>query len=430
VSEGKAQTGEAGQTLGQTGRSAPTPSLVEADLPVCPEPLRSGSASPARSVLALSLGHGMSDFYPGFLASVLPYLIAKLSLSLTLGGALVSLESFATSLIQPVLGYMSDVRRPRPWAAWGLVMASVLLCLLGFAPNVLAVGVLIVLGGLGVALYHPQGAAMATRVSKGRAGAAMSIFATGGSIGYALGPLVAVFVIEGWGLESLVFLALPGVLTGLLIYRVLQAPLAEQARQRGHVSLRASMAGTGGRLAWLLATMTLRSAALSGVSTMLPIYLQAKGLSLIIGGSAVFLFRLAGGVGVFFGGPLSDRLGRKRVLVASFLLALPFLHLFFNSDGIWRMGSLAMASALLTSSTPVNTVMAQEVTPKTAGIASGLMMGVGWALGSLSVVVIGYSADRVGIEAALPTIALVLVAAGLVLAVLIPYRREPQPALA
>ena len=376
------------------------------------------------AILTLALGHGAADFYPGFLASVLPYLIVKLGLSLALAGALVSLESFATSLIQPVLGYLSDVRRPRPWAAWGLVMAAVLLSLVGLAPNAWALAAVIVLGGLGVAFYHPQGASLATRLSRGRAGTAMSLFATGGSIGYALGPLVAVYIVEGWGLASLAFLALPGLVVALLIYRVMQRPLAEQARSQGSVSLRTSLAGSGGRLAWLLATMTLRSAALSGVSTMLPIYLIAKGLTPVAGGTALFVFRLAGGVGVFFGGPLSDRLGRKNVLAASFALALPFLYMFFHSDGTVAMLHLALASAVLTSSTPVNTVMAQEVTPKTAGIASGLMMGVGWALGSTSVAVIGFLADRYGIEAVLPVAALSLVLVGLLLAVLIPYKQE------
>ena len=378
----------------------------------------------AGAILTLSLGHGTADFYPGFLASVLPYLITKLSLSLTVAGSLVSLESMATSLIQPVLGYIADTRQPRPWAAWGVAMAAVLLSLVGLAPNVPALAALIILGGLGVALYHPQGAAMATVLSRGRAGTAMSLFATGGSIGYALGPLIAVCIIESWNLESLAILALPGIAVAWLIRRVLQRPLAEQARSRSHVSLRASLAGTGSRLAWLLATMTLRSAILSGVSTMLPIYLEAKGLSLVLGGTAVFILRLAGGVGVFFGGPLSDRFGRKAVLVASFAFTLPFLYMFFHSEGIARMAHLALASAVLTSSTPVNTVMAQEVTPKTAGIASGLMMGVGWALGSLSIAIIGFLADRFGIEAVLPVVALSLLFVGLLLAMLIPYRQK------
>ena len=376
------------------------------------------------AILTLALGHGTADFYPGFLASVLPYLITKLSLSLTLAGSLVSLESMATSLIQPVLGYIADARRPRPWAAWGVAMAAILFSLVGLAPSVPALAALIILGGLGVALYHPQGASMTTALSRGRAGTAMSFFATGGSIGYALGPLVAVFIIEGWNLESLAILALPGIAVAVLIHRVLQRPLAEQARSRSHISLRASLAGIGSRLAWLLATMTLRSAILSGISTMLPIYLEAKGLSLVLGSTSVFILRLAGGVGVFFGGPFSDRFGRKAVLVASFAFTLPFLYMFFHSEGIARMAYLAVASAILTSSTPVNTVMAQEVTPKMAGIASGLMMGVGWALGSLSIAIIGFFADRSGIEAVLPVAVLSLLLVGLLLATLIPYKQK------
>jgi len=381
-------------------------------------------------MLAYGLGHGTADFYPGFLASILPYLMTKLGFSLTVAGGLATMETFATSLIQPALGYVSDMRRPRPWAALGIAMAAVLYSLLGLASSTLAVALLIFVGGIGVALYHPQGAALASRVSRGKAGLAMSIFSTGGSIGYALSPLLAVAIVERWGLPYLLGLGVPGLIVALVIYRVMRRPLAEQARRADTTSLREALGGAGGRLLWLLGTMSLRSAVLSGVSTMLPMYLIAKGMPEAAGGTALFIFRLAGGVGVFFGGPISDRIGRKAFMIASFALALPFMYLFFQAEGALRWWLLAVASAIVSSSTPVNTVMAQEAAPKTAGIASGLMMGAGWALGSLAVSVIGYLADRSSIEAVLPTAAVVLILAGLLLCALLPERRAPLAAIA
>ncbi|MHB0878510.1 MAG: MFS transporter [Anaerolineae bacterium] len=386
--------------------------------------------SPLSTMLAFGLGHGTADFYPGFLASILPYLMVKLGFSLTLAGGLASLETFATSLIQPLLGYVSDMRRPRPWAAWGIALAAILYSLLGLAPSTALVAFLIVAGGIGVALYHPQGASLATRVSRGKAGLAMSLFATGGSVGYALGPLLAVVIVERWGLPNLIYLCVPGLIVAVVIHRVMQQPLAEQAARPAATSLRNALKGAGSRLLWLLGTMTLRSAALSGISAMLPIYLIAKGMPEAAGGTALFIFRLAGGVGVFFGGPLSDRFGRKTVMIASFALTLPFIYLFFRSDGLARWGLLALASAILTSSTPVNTVMAQEATPKTAAIASGLMMGVGWSLGSLSVFVIGYLADRSSIVAVLPVAAVILILVGLMLSILLPEKRRAPAAAA
>ena len=112
---------------------------------------RTSEQSRVRSVLALALGHASADFYPGYLPTVLPYLIAKLGFSLTVAGGLASLQSFSTSLIQPVLGYLVDARHPRPYAAWGLVIAAVLFSLLGLAPNVAFLALFITVGGLGVA---------------------------------------------------------------------------------------------------------------------------------------------------------------------------------------------------------------------------------------------------------------------------------------
>ncbi|MGI6207455.1 MAG: MFS transporter [Anaerolineae bacterium] len=378
------------------------------------------SSGRMRAVLTLAFGHASADFYPGYLPTVLPYLIAKLGFSLTVAGGLASLQSFATSLIQPLLGYLVDARQPRPYAAWGLVIAAILFSLMGLVPNGWVLAALIVVGGLGVALYHPQGAAMAAMLSGGKAGTAMSLFATGGSIGHALGPVVAVFVVESWGLESLVVLSVPGLAVAWLVNRSMRVPLAEMATVRRSVSLRGAFDGAGAGLLLLLAVMTLRSAASVGISTMLPVYLEAKGLAIAIGATAIFVFRLAGAVGVLFGGPLSDRFGRPVVMWGSFALSLPFFYLFFSSQGLVQLVYLALASAVLTASTPVNTVMAQETIPRTAAIASGLMMGVGWALGSLSVFLIGFLADRTSIEAALPATIMVLVIVGLVLAFLVP----------
>jgi len=395
-------------------------------------PASGGRTSRARfgSILALAVGHATVDFYPGSLASILPYLITKLGLSLTAAGSLATLQSFATSLVQPVFGYVIDSGRPRPWGAWAVAAAAVFFSLLGLAPNALVLATLIVLGGLGVALYHPQGASMATRLGGRRSGLAMSLFGTGGSIGHSLGPLVAVFLVESRGLESLVVLALPGLLVAVFIHRALQVPLVELDNGGQRLAIRASLTGYWRHILLLLAIVMVRSGVAMGVGTMLPIYLEAKGLSLVIGGTAIFVFRIAGSVGMFFGGALSDQLGRKRVMIASFAMALPFTYLFFNSDGLMRMVHLALASAVLTSSTPVNTVIAQEVMPKAAAVACGLMIGLGWALGSISVTFIGFFADLYGIEAVLPLATVGLVVAGLFLTLWLPREKETQASAA
>lgn len=383
---------------------------------------RTSEQSRVRSVLALALGHASADFYPGYLPTVLPYLIAKLGFSLTVAGGLASLQSFSTSLIQPVLGYLVDARHPRPYAAWGLVIAAVLFSLLGLAPNVAFLALFITVGGLGVALYHPQGAAMSALLAQGRAGTAMSVFSTGGSIGHALGPLVAVMVVEQWGLESLIVLALPGLAVAWLVHKSMKSPLEQMAFNRKAVSLRAAVAGAGPHLVLLLGVMTLRSAATVGVSTMLPIYLESKGLAIALGATAIVVYRLAGAVGTLLGGPLSDKVGRRLVIWGSFAVALPFVYLFFQTDGIVGFVYLAIGSAVMTASAPVNTVMAQEVIPRTAAVASGLMMGVGWALGSLSVFLIGFLADRGSIQTALPAVTLSFMALGLLLSLFLPKR--------
>jgi FSR family fosmidomycin resistance protein-like MFS transporter len=365
-----------------------------------------------RPVLALSLGHALVDFYPGYLASLLPYLIAKLGLSLTVAGAMASLESMATSLVQPLLGYFADSGKPRPWTAIGLAVAAMALSLMVFAPSAWALAALITVGGLGVALYHPQGAALAAALLPSQASTALAFFSTGGSIGHALGPLVAVIFAERWGLESVCLLALPGLCTAWFVYRALKQPLGSAAACRAPaLSLRASFVGCGGWLLLLLLIMTLRAAVSMSVSTMLPLYLMARGGSAAGGGAAIFLFRAAAAIGVFVGGPLADRAGHRAVFLGSFLLPLPCFALFFGGHPAGML-ALGVGAAVMATSTSVNTVLAQQAMPRNQAMASGLMIGVGWALGSLSVTAIGFMADRLGILLALPIATFALTAAG------------------
>jgi len=355
----------------------------------------------------LALGHAVDDFYPSFLAPLLPLFVEKLGLSLALAGGLATLQGFTTSLVQPIFGYFADrVQRPT-LVAWGILASAVFTSLWGLAPTGTSLVLLVVLGGLGVALFHPVAGALAGQVTRGhgRKGLGMSLFVTGGSVGYGLGPLVAVALASRWGLPAIAVAGLPGVVVAGFLYRRLSVDFARglpgRATSIKRASLRDLLLKQLSHLLLLTLVVMLRAALLVSIGTFLPLYLSLQGFPLLLGGLAVSVFRVTGALGGLVGGPLSDRIGRRQVLFLSFALALPFLWLFFRSDGWGAMGLLAAAGVILASSTPVNILIAQEAAPGNPSMASGLMMGFAWGLGGLAGTGVGWWGDRVGLPTAL-----------------------------
>ena len=360
----------------------------------------------AWSVL-LGLGHAVDDFYPSFLAPLLPLFVEKLGLSLTLAGALATLQGFTTSLVQPLFGYLADRDRRPALAAWGMLASAIFTSLWGLAPNRASLILLVVLGGLGVAFFHPVAGGLAAQVARGqrRKGLAMSLFVTGGSVGYGLGPLVAVALASRWGLPAIALAGLPGVLMAGFLHRRLSADFPRRLPLRGFAverpSLRAVLVQQLSPLLLLTLIVMLRAALQMTMGTFLPLYLSQQGFSLVVCGLAVSVFRVTGALGGLAGGPLSDRIGRRQVLFLSFALALPFLWGFFRAEGWLALGLLAAAGVIITSSMPVSILIAHEAAPQSPSMASGLIIGFAWGVGGLGVTGVGWWADRVGLPTAL-----------------------------
>jgi FSR family fosmidomycin resistance protein-like MFS transporter len=358
-------------------------------------------------VLSLALGHAVDDFYPSFLAPLLPLFVEKLGLSLALAGGLATLQGFTTSLLQPVFGYLADrVQQPR-LAAWGMLASAIFTSLWGLAPDGASLVLLVVLAGLGVALFHPVASGLVGQLGIRQKGLAMSLFLTGGSVGYGLGPLVAVALASRWGLPAIGFAIVPGILTAALLHRFARrlpsraVPTASRSpllRGEGRLLLKQFLP-----LLPLTFVVMLRAALSITLGTFLPLYLTQQGFPLLLAGLAVTIFRIAGAVGGLVGGPLADRVGRRRILFLSFALALPFLWGVSHAEGWPALASLAAVGAIISSSAPLSVVIAQEATPDNPSMASGLMIGFAWGIGGLAVTGVGIWGDQVGLSTALST---------------------------
>ena len=351
----------------------------------------------------LTFGHLTIDSYSSFFAPLLPLLVAKLGLSLTLVGTLVALSSITSSFSQPLFGLLSD-RMRRPWfVALGPLTAAIFMSALGLAPSYGALVALLMLAGLGVAAFHPQAAALAAEATARRS-ISMAIFVTGGTLGFALGPMFAVGVVTTFGLERTWVAVVPGIAASALLLFWLGRTEAKPRQHEKPPPLRA-LRPVFRPLMLLYAATVSRSAIATGYMTFLPLYLHERGYSFSRSGAMVSLYLLCGALGGFLGGWLADRIGGRRVIAASFAGALPLFVASLFLDDRFGISCLLLGSFVLQASLPVNVVLGQELSPAHSSTISSLLMGAAWGMGALIVGPIGALADARGIHAALLALA-------------------------
>jgi FSR family fosmidomycin resistance protein-like MFS transporter len=374
------------------------------------------------TILLMASAHMMVDGYSNIYAPLLPLLVPRLDLSLAAAGTLTMLFQMAASVAQVGFGHVADRWRPRTLVMCGPVVAVSLLSFVGVASSPLMLALILIAGGLGAAAFHPPAAALAHRLGGDRRGLAMSVYITGGTLGFSLGPLMFAPFAQRFGLEWTPALAIPGLLVvGFFLTRVPAMPL--HGASAGGVSALKPYARP---LALLYAIVVLRTLTSLAFATFVPLMLTRRGYTISEAGMAVAAYLFASGVGGFLGGPAADRYGPRTVIASSLVLAVPFLVAAPFATGIWFVWLIAAGGLFLQSTLPVNVTFGQMLAPVSAATVSSLMMGFAWGTGGLSVPFVGMIADRIGIERTLAGLALVpLLAAACALR--LPERRLPGP---
>jgi FSR family fosmidomycin resistance protein-like MFS transporter len=376
----------------------------------------------------LAAGHLGTDFANGTLPALLPYFKDRFHLSYTLVALLVLAQAVSSSVVQPLFGLWSD-RRGALWLLpAGVAVAGVGIALAADAPSYGLVLALVVVSGLGIAAFHPEGSKFAAYVSGRRRASGMSAFSIGGNLGYALGPIV-VGVFVGWlGLRGGVLLALPSaVIAGALLlgYRY----LGSFAPRRGQRHPVAEGEDDVRALTLLLSVIALRSVSWFGLITFVPLWEVSLGHSKTEGNRLLALTLLAGGIGTIVAGPAADRWGRRRVLLLSLVATPPLIATFVVVGGAVGAAALALVGACVVGTFGVTQVMSQEYLPRRIGTASGLSIGLSIGLGGVGAIVLGAVADSVDLRTAMWVAAGVPVAALALAAFLPPARRarfEPE----
>lgn len=374
--------------------------------------------------------HFVVDSQANFFAPLVPLLKEKLGLSITTIGFLISCQAVSGSITQPITGVVIDRWPWLPWLAVGLIGSSIAFTAIGWVTSVYGLAAALILGGILFGLCHPDMAARAGRLSAEHAGFIVSLFVTAGRLGFAIGPLIAIFIAETMGMEHLWVFILVAVLAMAGVKLGMPAPprKKEEEKEDGRDGLIASLKHVRGPILLLFGIAIVRGTTLANLGGFLPTIFVEKGLGLWRGGMANTVIFFSGAIGVMLGGIMGDRYGKPRVITIGVGCALAGMLAFQLSSLDWAYISLAVIGAGVFVPMGVSVALAQEYLPDHRGFASSLILGGGWILAGLTAIPISLLGERIGMLNAFWTLPIVLLV-GFVLAVSL-QRQKPEPELA
>lgn len=363
-----------------------------------------GNGFDSRQVLTVAGAHLVHDTYSAFLNPLLPLIIDKLSLSLTLAGSL-TLYLRIPSLLHPLIGLWADRMDLRLLVILAPAGSAIAMSLIGMAPSYSILALLLLAAGLSSAALHVPGPVIVARVSGRRTGTGMSLWMAGGELARMIGPIFAVAAVSWLTLEGYYPVMLLGILTSVVLYaRFKRIPLRSHSRSRP-----AALGETWRVLRRLMiplaVIMLLRSLMRAALSTFLPTFVTGSGQSLWAGGTALAAVEFAGALGALAAGTLSDRIDRRKVLLVAILggplLLLLFLAIEVRGGGVVaELLVLGLTGFAAISTTPVIMAMVQEQGRDHPATANGLYMGISFAIGALGALLLGWVGDQVGLRTA------------------------------
>ena len=376
------------------------------------EPERAAPATAVAVLGAISFSHLLNDTIQSLIPAIYPLLKSAFALTFAQVGLMTLTLQLTASLLQPVVGLVTD-RRPMPYAlVIGMGFSLVGLLLLAVAPTFPALLAAAGLMGIGSSVFHPESSRVARMASGGRHGLAQSVFQVGGNIGSSFGPLLGAFLVAPRGQSSVAWCALLALAAMMVLWKIggwykwrqleMRAAIATAAAARGASS---SPAGAGPRrsvalpLVILAALIFSKYFYLAGLNSYYTFFLISKfHVSVRTAQIDLFVFLGAVAAGTILGGPIGDRFGVKYVIWISILGVLPFTLALPYANLFWTPILTVLIGLILASAFSAIVVYAQELVPGRVGLISGVFFGFAFGMAGLGAAVLGALADKVGIE--------------------------------
>ena len=354
---------------------------------------------------AISFSHFLNDMMQSLIVAIYPLLKGEFSLSFVQIGVITLTYQICASVLQPLIGIYTD-KHPKPYSlSIGMGFTLIGMVALALAPNYASVLAAAALIGAGSSIFHPESSRIARLASGGRHGLAQSIFQVGGNAGSAMGPLLAAWIIVPHGQSSLAWFALAALLAIGVLARVGAWYKRQHLDRAAAYKPRASAPSpvSPRRVAWAIGILVVlifsKYFYIASISSFYSFYLIEKfQLSVRSAQLYLFVFLFAMALGTLFGGPIGDRIGRKRVIWVSILGPLPFTLLLPYANLFWTGPLTVIIGMILASAFPAILVYAQELVPGKVGMISGMFFGLAFGASGLGAAWLGVLADATSID--------------------------------
>lgn len=362
-----------------------------------------------RSIGLLVFAHAATDINQGAIPVLLPFFIAHHHIGYAAAATIVFAVNMASTVAQPVFGYVSD-RQSRPWLIpVAMLCAGLGVSVTGWVPTFWLGVVVVGMSGLGMAAFHPEGARLIHSLAGDRKATAMGLFAIGGQMGFAIGPLIATAAMLLWGLKGSISLFLPtAIVAGLVHYSLSRLSGAPVRRDEGQ----GSSAGAAAQAAWvpfafLSVVLLSRSVIFYGLNTFLPLFwIDVLNQTKAAAGTALTVLMASSMGGNLLGGRMADRFGYRIVALVGFvslMVLLPLLARVDNPTQAFLM-LIPVGLALSLPTSPL-VVLGQGYLPNRVGLASGVTLGLAFSFGGIVMPALGWVADHHGLHASLSVVA-------------------------
>jgi MFS transporter, FSR family, fosmidomycin resistance protein len=348
-------------------------------------------------VATVAVAHAVHDTYSAFLPALLPLLIEKFALSNTLAG-LFTVFYQIPSLLQPLIGRLADRKNLRFMVILAPTITGAAMSSVGLAPSYGFAAFLLILAGISSSTLHATGPVLGSALSGNRLGRGMSFWMVGGELGRALGPLITVTAIAYLTLDGLPWLMLAGVLTSIFLFIRLDPISTRTNHEDIQLHWRAGLNKLRRIMLPLAVILFIRSLAMSTLTTFLPTFLTREGTSLWMAGFSLTILEVSGMVGAFLAGGLSDRFGRRRMLVISFVATPILMFLFVRANAFWKLPLLVFLGFFAIAVVPVFMAIVMENAADQRAFANGVYMATSFVLHALAIIVVGLLADLIDLR--------------------------------
>jgi FSR family fosmidomycin resistance protein-like MFS transporter len=353
-------------------------------------------------LFALTLVHFTGDFYSSFISPLFPLFVENMGLSLAQVGIISGAARLLAFIVQPSVGYLADRYSTRHFILIGVLMPIVFIPLSGITPGFRTLLLVVVLGSLGSSMFHPSVTGLVPLYAGHQTGFAMSVFNTGGTFAFGIGPLFITWFAGRFGLSALPFTMVLGLMAAWYLYWTVPVPQSEGLRRLGFWgALKDSLGGVWQTIICIWLVMVIRSVTGQSFLTFMSVYYVEKGFSVFSAGVMFSLFTVAGTISGLIAGHVADRIGFKPIFIFAHALMSPMLILFLYLQDQWVYLGAIMAGAFVLATLPLGVAMAQILAPKGRSMVASLMMGFAFGLGGAISPLVGKLADMYSIHSVL-----------------------------